>query len=134
MKIADIEGIGPVWAKKLTDAGVRTTDALLKNGGTRKARQALANKTDLAQTQILEWVNRADLYRIKGVGSEYSDLLERAGVDTVVELANRNAANLSKAVRDLVGKGTRIVRRIPSDREIASWVAQAKKLPRAVEY
>ncbi len=134
MKIADIEGIGPAWAKKLGDAGVRTTDALLKNGGTRKARQALADTTGLAQTQILEWVNRADLYRIKGVGSEYSDLLERAGVDTVVELANRNAANLSRAIKDLIGKGTRIVRRIPSDREIGSWVAQAKKLPRAVEY
>jgi predicted flap endonuclease-1-like 5' DNA nuclease len=134
VKIIDIEGIGPVWAKKLTNAGVRTTDALLKNGGTRKARQALADKTGLAATQILEWVNRADLYRIKGVGSEYSDLLEKAGVDTVVELANRNAANLSKAIKELVGKGTRIVRRIPSDREIASWVAQAKSLPRAVEY
>jgi predicted flap endonuclease-1-like 5' DNA nuclease len=94
----------------------------------------MADATGLAQAQILEWVNRADLYRIKGVGSEYSDLLERAGVDTVVELANRNAANLSKAIKDLVGKGTRVVRRIPSDREIASWVAQAKKLPRAVEY
>jgi len=94
----------------------------------------LADKTGLAQTQILEWVNRADLYRIKGVGSEYSDLLEKAGVDTVVELASRNAANLSKAIKDLVGKGTRIVRRIPSDREIASWITQAKKLPRAVEY
>lgn len=135
MKIADIEGIGPVWAKKLSDAGVRTTDALLKKGGTRKARQALADATGLAHAQILEWVNRADLYRIKGVGSEYSDLLERAGVDTVVELANRNAANLSKAIKDLVGKtGTKVVRRIPSDREIASWVTQAKKLPRAVEY
>jgi predicted flap endonuclease-1-like 5' DNA nuclease len=134
VKIADIEGIGPVWAKKLTDAGVRTTDALLKNGGTRKARQALADKTGQAATQILEWVNRADLYRIKGVGSEYSDLLERAGVDTVVELANRNAANLSKQIKELVGKGTRIVRRIPSDREITSWVTQANKLPRAVEY
>jgi len=134
VKIIDIEGIGPVWAKKLTDAGVRTTDALLKNGGTRKARQALADKTGLAATQILEWVNRADLYRIKGVGSEYSDLLEKAGVDTVVELANRNAANLAKAIKDLVGKGTRIVRRIPSDREIASWITQAKSLPRAVEY
>ena len=134
MKIADIEGIGPAWAKKLGDAGVRTTDALLKNAGTRKARQALADKTGLATTQILEWVNRADLYRIKGVGSEYSDLLERAGVDTVVELANRNAANLAKAIKELVGTGTRIVRRIPSDREIASWITQAKKLPRAVEY
>ena len=135
MKIADIEGIGPVWAKSLQDAGVRTTDALLKNGGTRKARQALADKTGLAHTQILEWVNRADLYRIKGVGSEYSDLLERAGVDTVVELANRNAANLSKAIKDLIGKtGSKIVRRIPSDREIASWISQAKSLPRAVEY
>ena len=135
MKIADVEGIGPVWAKKLSEAGVRTTDALLKNGGTRKARQSLADKMGLAHTQILEWVNRADLYRIKGVGSEYSDLLERAGVDTVVELANRNAANLAKAIKDLVGKtGTRVVRRIPSDNEIASWVVQAKSLPRAVEY
>jgi predicted flap endonuclease-1-like 5' DNA nuclease len=121
VKIADIEGIGPVWAKKLSDAGVRTTDALLKNGGTKKARQALADKTDL--------------YRIKGVGSEYSDLLERAGVDTVVELATRNAANLAKQIKDLVGKtGSKVVRRIPSDREITSWVIQAKKLPRAVEY
>ena len=135
MKIADIEGIGPAWAKKLSDAGVKTTDALLKNGGTKRARQALADKTGLAHTQILEWVNRADLYRIKGVGSEYSDLLERAGVDTVVELATRNAANLNKAIKDLVGKtGTKIVRRIPSEREITSWVTQAKKLPRAVEY
>ncbi len=135
MKIADIEGIGPAWAKKLSDAGVKTTDALLKSGGTKKARQALADKTGLAHTQILEWVNRADLYRIKGIGSEYSDLLERAGVDTVVELANRNAANLAKAIKDLVAKtGTRIVRRIPSEREITSWVTQAKKLPRAVEY
>ena len=135
MKIADIEGIGPNWAKKLGDAGVKTTDALLKNGGTKRARQALADKTGLAHTQILEWVNRADLYRIKGVGSEYSDLLERAGVDTVVELATRNAANLNKAIKDLVGKsGTKVVRRIPSEREITSWVTQAKKLPRAVEY
>lgn len=135
MKIIDIEGIGPVWARKLSDAGVRTTEALLRNGATRKARQALADKTGLAHAQILEWVNRADLYRIKGVGSEYSDLLERAGVDTVAELANRNAANLAKAIKDLAGKtGTKIVRRIPSDREIGSWVTQAKKLPRAVEY
>jgi predicted flap endonuclease-1-like 5' DNA nuclease len=135
MKIADIEGIGPVWAKKLSDAGVRTTEVLLKNAGTRKARQALADKTGLAHAQILEWVNRADLYRIKGVGSEYSDLLERAGVDTVVELANRNAANLAKQIKDLAAKtGSKVVRRIPSDREIASWVTQAKKLPRAVEY
>jgi predicted flap endonuclease-1-like 5' DNA nuclease len=134
VKISDIEGIGPVWAKKLSDAGVRTTDALLKNGATKKGRQALADTTGLAVNQILEWVNRADLYRIKGVGSEYSDLLEKAGVDTVVELGTRNAANLSKAIKELVGKGTRVVRRIPSDREIASWVAQAKKLPRAVEY
>jgi predicted flap endonuclease-1-like 5' DNA nuclease len=134
VKIIDIEGIGPAWAQKLTDAGVRTTEALLKAGGTKKGRQELAERTGLTAAQILEWVNRADLYRIKGVGSEYSDLLEKAGVDTVVELGTRNAANLSKAIKELVGGGTRIVRRIPSDNEIAGWVAQAKKLPRAVEY
>jgi predicted flap endonuclease-1-like 5' DNA nuclease len=129
-----IEGIGPTFATKLRKSKVRTTEALLKKGATRGDRKRLALASGLTEQQILEWVNRADLYRIKGVGSEYSDLLERAGVDTVVELANRNAANLSKAIKDLVGKGTRIVRRIPSDREIASWITQAKKLPRAVEY
>lgn len=134
MKISDIEGIGPVFAEKLSAAGVRTVEGLLEMGGMRKGRQALADASGIAAAQILGWVNRADLYRIKGVGSEFSDLLEKAGIDTVAELAKRNAANLSAAMVKLVGSGTNIVRRIPNETQIAGWIDQAKALPRAVEY
>ena len=92
--IIDIEGIGPVYKKKLKEAGIATTEKLLEVGGTPKGRKDLAEKTGVADTLILEWVNLSDLFRIKGVGSEYSDLLEEAGVDTVVELSNRVPKNL----------------------------------------
>ncbi len=134
MKISDIEGIGPVFAEKLSAAGVRTVEGLLEMGGMRKGRQALADASGIAAAQILDWVNRADLYRIKGVGSEFSDLLEKAGVDTVAELAKRNAAHLSAAITKLVDSGTDIVRRIPNETQIYGWIEQAKALPRAVEY
>ena len=87
--IIDIEGIGPVYKKKLKEAGIATTEKLLEVGGTPKGRKGLAEKTGIGDALILEWVNLSDLFRIKGVGSEYSDLLEEAGVDTVVELSNR---------------------------------------------
>lgn len=86
-KIVDIEGIGPVYAEKLQAIGIKTVEALLKAGATPKGREDIAEQTGIAKALILEWVNHADLYRIKGVGEEYSDLLEEAGVDTVVELA-----------------------------------------------
>ena len=103
--IEEIEGVGPAYAKKLRAAGVRSTDALLKKGGAKKGRDALADATGFSSATILEWVNRADLMRVKGVGSEYSDLLEAAGVDTVKELRNRNAANSP----GMIGVGTRTV-------------------------
>ena len=134
MKISDIEGIGPAFAKKLVAAGVRSTDKLLKVGATRKGREALAAKSGIAAHTILEWVNRADLYRIKGVGSEFSDLLEAAGVDTVVELAQRNAANLAAAFKKLLTEKPHIVRRVPGEKQIAGWVQQARLMPRMVEY
>src|SRR5512136_767649 len=93
-KIVDVEGIGPKYAEKLIKAGVASTDALLKAGATPKGRKNLAEKTGIGDALILEWVNHVDLYRIKGVGSEYADLLEEAGVDTIPELAQRKAANL----------------------------------------
>jgi predicted flap endonuclease-1-like 5' DNA nuclease len=134
MNIEEIEGIGPQFAEQLRGAGVRTTEALLERGGTRKGRQELADASGLTGARILEWVNRADLFRIKGIGSEFSDLLEVAGVDTVAELAQRNATNLAAALAKAVEERPSIVRRVPSESVVADWIAQAKDLPRAVEY
>src|SRR5512137_2168157 len=97
-KIIDVEGIGKKYASTLIKAGVKSTDALLKAGATPKGRKELAEKTGLSDALILKWVNHVDLYRIKGVGSEYSELLEAAGVDTVPELAQRKADNLTKKI------------------------------------
>ena len=134
MNITDIEGIGPAFAEKLNAAGVKTTDDLLGRGATRKGRQELADQSGLTGAQILGWVNRADLYRIKGVGSEYSDLLELAGVDTVVELARRNAANLADTFQSVAAEKPNVVRRVPGQAVVAGWIEKAKKLPRIVEY
>jgi predicted flap endonuclease-1-like 5' DNA nuclease len=133
MRIDDIEGIGPAYAQKLVAADIRTMEALLKAGGTAKGRTALAEKTGVSSALILEWTNHADLYRIKGVGQEYSDLLEEAGVDTVVELSKRVPANLFKKMLE-VNEAKKLVRRPPSEKMVADWVAQAKELPRVVSY
>jgi predicted flap endonuclease-1-like 5' DNA nuclease len=132
-KIIDIEGIGPVIAKKLSSAGIKSVEALLKRGATPKGREEIAKETGLGHKEILEWVNRADLYRIMGVGSEYSDLLENAGVDTVVELSKRDAKNLTIKMAESNAK-RKVVRRLPVEKQVANWIAQAKKLPRAVSY
>jgi len=132
-KIEDIEGIGPVYAKKLNEAGVMTTDDLLKFGATAKDREELKKKTGIEHKLLLEWVNLADLYRIKGVGSEYSDLLEEAGVDTVVELAKRVPENLHAKILE-VNTEKKLVRRPPPLSSVKDWVEQAKKLKRVVEY
>ncbi len=128
-----IEGIGSVYGKKLTKIGIRTTEALLKKGATPKGRKEIEKASGLGHKLILEWVNLADLFRIKGIGEEYSDLLEEAGVDTVVELAQRKADNLYKKVLE-VNTAKKLVRRPPSAGMIADWVKQAKKLPRIVKY
>ncbi len=131
--IIDIEGIGPVYKKKLKAVGVSTTEKLLEVGGTAKGRKDLAEKAGIDETLILEWVNLSDLFRIKGVGSEYSDLLEEAGVDTVVELSKRVPANLFAKMVE-VNKAKKLVRKMPVEKQVADWVDQAKKLPRLVSY
>ena len=131
--IKDIEGVGDVSAAKLKAAGVATVEAILEKGATPKGREELAAASGIDKGKILEWVNRADLYRIKGVGSEYSDLLEEAGVDTVVELGKRKAENLHKAILDINAK-KKLVRRPPALKMVASWIEQAKSLPRVVKY
>lgn len=133
MRIADIEGIGSVYASKLAKIGIRSTDALLKRGATSKARQELVAVSGIGHKLILEWVNLADLYRIKGVGSEYSDLLEEAGVDTVVELAKRDADHLSVKMQEINEKKN-LVNKLPGRKLVSKWIRQAKKLPRVVSY
>jgi predicted flap endonuclease-1-like 5' DNA nuclease len=131
--IIDVEGIGPAYKKKLKGVGISTTDALLEAGATPKGRKELAEKTGIGDALVLEWVNLADLYRVKGVGSEYSDLLEEAGVDTVVELSKRVPKNLYEKMVETNTK-KKLVRKLPTEAQIADWVAQAKKLPRKVSY
>lgn len=132
-KLIKIEGIGPVYAQKLAEVGVVTVEALLEKGTTPKGRDALAEQTGVSEKLILEWVNHADLFRIKGVGEEYSDLLEESGVDTVPELAQRNAANLHAKMIE-VNAAKKLVRRLPTQSQVADWVDQAKKLPRVITY
>lgn len=133
MKIADIEGIGPAFAEKLKKQGIRSTTTLLEKGCGPMERKLLADATGIGDTLLLEWVNLADLYRIKGVGSEYSDLLEEAGVDTVVELANRVPENLLAKMVE-VNKEKNLVNKLPGLKQVKGWIAQAKKLPRVVTY
>ena len=131
--IIEIEGIGPAYAAKLQAAGITTVEALLERGRTKKGRKELAEKTGLSDHQILEWVNRADLARIQGVGSEYSDLLEASGVDSCKELAQRNAANLTVKLAE-VNAAKNLVRALPAESVVAGWIEEAKKLQIAVEH
>ena len=100
-KVEEIEGIGPALGEKLRAAGINTVDKLLENAATKKQRQSLAEETGISEKQILKFTNMADLFRLNGVGQEYAELLEVAGVDTVPELAQRNAANLTAKMEEV---------------------------------
>jgi predicted flap endonuclease-1-like 5' DNA nuclease len=132
-KITDVEGIGPAIGEKLQNAGVSDTDTLLKEAKTPALRKALAGKTGLTDQQVLKFANMVDLYRISGVGSEYAELLEAAGVDTVPELARRKPDNLTAAMAE-VNAARHLVRRLPTTTSVAQWVEQAKTLPRMLEH
>jgi PAS domain S-box-containing protein len=124
--IEKIEGIGSVYAAKLLEVGVKTTDDLLNQGKSRKGREELVEKTGISSLLILKWVNMADLMRIRGIGEEYSELLERAGVDTVKELRNRNPNNLYQAMAN-ANESLKLVRRLPKLSDVESWVKEAKE-------
>lgn len=132
-KIDDIEGIGPVTGEKFRAAGVKDTDGLLAKAATPAARKALAAATGLSEAQVLKFANMADLYRVKGIGSEFAELLEAAGVDTVPELARRSPGNLCAALTQ-ANEQKKLVRRVPTESEVAGWVESAKTLPRALQY
>jgi predicted flap endonuclease-1-like 5' DNA nuclease len=133
VNIIDVEGIGPVYAEQLEKVGVKSTDDLLERGATEKGREELEAASGIGHTFILKWVNRVDLYRVNGIGSEYSDLLEVAGVDTVPELAQRNAANLTATLAE-ANAARNLVRRLPTVEMVSDWIEQAKVLPRVVQY
>jgi predicted flap endonuclease-1-like 5' DNA nuclease len=131
--VIHIEGIGEVYAKKLLDSGVPTTETLLEVGATPQGRDALVEKTGIGHALILKWVNRADLFRVKGIGEQYSDLLAASGVETVLELAQRVPDHLHQKMVE-TNESKKLVRHVPSPEHVAEWVEQASKLPRVVSY
>ena len=128
-----VEGIGQRTATKLRKNGIRTTEALLKRAGDRKGRRKLAGETGFTEKQLLEWVNRSDMMRCKGIGGEYSDLLESAGVDTIKELRRRNAASLTKKMVEINEK-KKLVRRLPTESMVSRWIEFAKDLEPTVKH
>jgi len=132
-KIEQIEGIGKTYGAKLRDAGIITVAQLLKAAGEARSRRALAASTGLDEDRLLEWVNRADLMRIKGIGTQYSDLLEASGVDTVKELRTRNAANLAARMAE-VNAQKKLTRAVPAEKMVAGWIEQAKVMAPAVSH
>lgn len=126
-KITEIEGIGPKYAEALSNAEITSTDHLLEQCGSRAGRKTTADATGLTEAQLLKWTNMADLMRISGVGEEYSELLEAAGVDTVKELKMRRADNLTAKMAE-VNETKKLVRSVPSETQVEKWVEQAKSL------
>ena len=126
-KIIDIQGIGPVYAEKLIGIGIETVDQLLEKGADAKGRQAIEEATGIRHDLVLTWVNHADLFRVKGIGPQFAELLEAAGVDTVKELRNRNAANLAAKMLE-VNEEKHLCRRTPVEKEVAKFIELAKEL------
>lgn len=132
-KIVDIEGIGDVYAAKLNEAGIKTTDDLLNQCATRAGRRKMAEATGISEKLILKWTNHADLFRINGIGPQFAELLEAAGVDTVKELKHRVAANLAAKVLEC-NEEKKLVRRVPVEKEIQKMIDQAKELEPRMTY
>jgi predicted flap endonuclease-1-like 5' DNA nuclease len=132
-KITEIEGIGPALAEKLAAAGIQTVESLLETGATKTGRKKLAAGSGIDEGKLLDWVNMADLFRIKGIGSQFAELLKAAGVDTVKELRNRNAENLHAKLVE-VQEEKKITRTVPALSQVTDFVEQAKALEPVVTY
>jgi predicted flap endonuclease-1-like 5' DNA nuclease len=132
-KIEEIEGIGPVNGEKLRAAGIANTDTLLERCCAESGRKAISEETGISAASILKWVNMADLFRINGIAGEFAELLECAGVDTVKELATRNAENLAEKLAE-VNDDKKLTRRTPNDAIVKDWIEQAKSLPPKIEH
>ncbi len=131
--IDEIEGIGDVFAEKLRGVGIATTDALLGACADAKGRKGMADRTGISEALILRWTNHADLMRIKGVGKQFAELLEAAGVDTVKELKHRNAANLAAKLSE-VNAAKKLTGAVPGEAAVSEWIEQAKGLPATISH
>lgn len=132
-KIIEIEGVGDVYAKKLTEAGINKVSELLEKCASPKGRKELAEATEIPEKLILRWTNHADLFRINGIGPQFSELLEAAGVDTVKELRHRVAENLQQKLEEINAQ-KKLTRAVPSVKEVQKMIDQAKELEPKVTY
>jgi predicted flap endonuclease-1-like 5' DNA nuclease len=132
-KLSDIEGIGKLFTEKLKAAGITSEEDLLAAGSTKEGRADLAEKSDISEKLILKWANRADLARIKGIGGEYADLLEEAGVDTLPELARCKADHLLTKMAE-INATRQLVRKMPVLKQVEDWIKHAALLPRVLKY
>jgi len=132
-KLSEIEGIGEAYSVKLEEAGITSLEKLLEMGSEKKGRKEIAEKSGVSEKLILGWVNRADLSRVKGISTQYADLLKVAGVDTIPELAQRKAENLQAKMAE-INEEKNLVRKIPTENQVEDWVNQAKELPRVITH
>ena len=132
-KIIDVEGIGDVYAQKLIAAGINKVSELLEKCAAPKGRKALAEETGISEKLILKWTNHADLFRINGVGPQFAELLEAAGVDTVKEFRHRVAENLQPKLEE-TNAAKNICNRVPAVSEIQKMIDQAKELEPKMTY
>lgn len=132
-KVIDIEGVGAAYAEKLATSGIENTDDLLEKCAAPAGRKALAEATGISEKVILRWCNHADLMRVKGVGPQFAELLEAAGVDTVKEFAHRNADNLAVKMAE-VNQEKNLVNRVPVATELQKMIESAKELPAVLTY
>jgi predicted flap endonuclease-1-like 5' DNA nuclease len=132
-KIIDIEGVGDVYAEKLQAAGIKKVSELLEKCAAPKGRKELAEATGISEKLILKWTNHADLFRIKGIGPQFAELLEAAGVDTVKELSKRVPENLQKKLEE-TNEVKHLTRRVPVLKEVKKMIDQAKALPPVMSY
>ncbi len=132
-KIIEIEGVGESYAKKLEEAGVKTTADLLNRAADPKGREKLAEETGISPKLILKWANHADLFRIKGIAGQFAELLEAGGVDTVKEFRHRVAANLYPKLVE-VNEAKHVCKRVPAVKELEKMIAQAKELDPVLKY
>ncbi|NEW87515.1 MULTISPECIES: DUF4332 domain-containing protein [Rhodopseudomonas] len=131
--ISQLDGITEVAASKLKSVGIRTTEALLEAARTVKGRKALAAKTGLTEQQLLQWANLADCMRVPGLGKAKADLLRAAGVSTLREFTHRNPARLAQNMKEANLK-RKLVRSLPSEKEVGQLIEQARKLPLKITY
>ena len=132
-KLTQIEGIGAKYYQLLESIGIEDQYQLLQTCGERGGRERVAKETGISGKLILKWTNQADLARVNGIGEEYAELLERSGVDTVPELAQRNPESLLTMLQE-TNERLSLVRHVPGLPQVVSWIAQAKNLPRVIYY